>query len=112
MQLRAVIWCTTAANVRCDLHDGSTICRGHLDVYAARGTDQIVIEEIQPKGLGVRPTGLAKAPREAGPRGAVPRGAEAAAAGISAANRICHQPDWAAIREFRVLSAVGAGPMY
>ena len=52
-QLRAVIWRGTAATVRCDLHDGlEVICRGHLDVYAARGTYQLVIEEIHPKGLG------------------------------------------------------------
>src|ERR1700760_3884751 len=37
-QIRAVIWRTTAAKARCDLHDGlEVICRGHLDVYAARG---------------------------------------------------------------------------
>ena len=52
-QLRAVIWRGAAATVRCDLHDGlEVICRGHLDVYAARGTYQLVIEEIQPKGIG------------------------------------------------------------
>jgi len=52
-QLRAVIWRGAAAKVRCDLHDGlEVICRGHLDVYAARGSYQLVIEEIQPKGLG------------------------------------------------------------
>jgi exodeoxyribonuclease VII large subunit len=52
-QLRAVIWRGTAATVRCDLHDGlEVICRGHLDVYAARGSYQLVIEEIHPKGLG------------------------------------------------------------
>jgi exodeoxyribonuclease VII large subunit len=60
-QLRAVIWRTTAANVRCDLHDGlEVICRGHLDVYAARGTYQLVIEEIQPKGLGALELALRK----------------------------------------------------
>ncbi len=52
-QLRAVIWRTTAQKTRCDLHDGlEVICRGHLDLYAARGSYQLVIEEIQPKGLG------------------------------------------------------------
>jgi exodeoxyribonuclease VII large subunit len=60
-QLRAVIWRSTAASVRCDLHDGlEVICRGHLDVYAARGTYQLVIEEIQPKGLGALEQALRK----------------------------------------------------
>jgi exodeoxyribonuclease VII large subunit len=60
-QLRAVIWRATASTVRCDLHDGlEVICRGHLDVYAARGTYQLVIEEIQPKGLGALEQALRK----------------------------------------------------
>jgi exodeoxyribonuclease VII large subunit len=60
-QVRAVIWRGTAATVRCDLHDGlEVICRGHLDVYAARGTYQLVIEEIQPKGLGALEQALRK----------------------------------------------------
>jgi exodeoxyribonuclease VII large subunit len=60
-QVRAVIWRNTAATVRCDLHDGlEVICRGHLDVYAARGTYQLVIEEIQPKGLGALEQALRK----------------------------------------------------
>jgi exodeoxyribonuclease VII large subunit len=60
-QVRAVIWRNIAATVRCDLHDGlEVICRGHLDVYAARGTYQLVIEEIQPKGLGALEQALRK----------------------------------------------------
>ncbi len=60
-QLRAVIWRGTAATVRCDLHDGlEVICRGHLDVYAARGSYQLVIEEVHPKGLGALEQALRK----------------------------------------------------
>ncbi len=60
-QLRAVIWRSTAARVRCDLHDGlEVICRGHLDLYAARGSYQLVIDEIQPKGLGALELALRK----------------------------------------------------
>lgn len=52
-QLRAVIWRMTAARLRFDLEDGlEVVCRGHLDVYAPRGTYQLVIEEIEPKGVG------------------------------------------------------------
>jgi exodeoxyribonuclease VII large subunit len=52
-QLRAVIWRSAAARVRFDLHDGlEVICRGHVDVYAPRGSYQLIIEQIQPKGLG------------------------------------------------------------
>ena len=52
-QLRAAIWRNTAARLRFDLHDGlEVICRGHIDVYAPRGSYQLIIEEIQPKGIG------------------------------------------------------------
>ena len=52
-QLRAVMWRGVATRVRFDLHDGlEVICRGHLDVYAARGSYQLLIEEIVPRGMG------------------------------------------------------------
>jgi len=52
-QMRAVLWRTTAQRVRFDLHDGlAVVCRGHLDLYAPRGTYQLVVEEIQPRGIG------------------------------------------------------------
>jgi exodeoxyribonuclease VII large subunit len=52
-QIRAVIWRGTAARVRFDLQDGlEVVCRGHVDVYAPRGTYQLIVDEIQPKGIG------------------------------------------------------------
>jgi len=52
-QLRAVIWRGAAARIRFDLHDGlEVICRGHLDLYAARGSYQLIIDEIVPRGMG------------------------------------------------------------
>ena len=52
-QLRAVIWRSTAARVRFDLHDGlEVLCRGRVEVYAPRGTYQLIVEQIQPKGIG------------------------------------------------------------
>jgi exodeoxyribonuclease VII large subunit len=52
-QLRAAIWRNTAARVRFDLQDGlEVICRGHVDVYAPRGSYQLIVEQIQPKGVG------------------------------------------------------------
>ena len=52
-QLRAVIWRSTAARVRFDLHDGlEVVCRGRVEVYAPRGTYQLIIEQIQPRGIG------------------------------------------------------------
>jgi exodeoxyribonuclease VII large subunit len=52
-QLPAVIWRSTAARVRFDLHDGlEVVCRGHVDVYPPRGRYQLIVQEIQPKGMG------------------------------------------------------------
>jgi exodeoxyribonuclease VII large subunit len=47
------MWRGVAMRARFDLHDGlEVICRGHLDVYAARGSYQLVIEDIVPQGMG------------------------------------------------------------
>jgi len=52
-QIRAVMWRTVASRVRFDLDDGlEVICQGYLDLYAPRGSYQLVIQKIEPKGLG------------------------------------------------------------
>jgi exodeoxyribonuclease VII large subunit len=52
-QLRAAIWRNVASRVRFKLHDGlEVICRGYLEVYAPRGSYQLIIEEIEPRGMG------------------------------------------------------------
>lgn len=58
-QIRAVIWRSTAARTKFDLHDGlEVVCRGAIDVYAARGSYQLVISSIQPKGMGAQELAL------------------------------------------------------
>lgn len=52
-QLRAVAWRGTASRLKFDLTDGMEIvCHGRLDVYAPRGSYQLVIDQAQPKGVG------------------------------------------------------------
>jgi len=52
-QIRAVLWRSTAARLGFDLHDGmEVVCRGRLDVYAPRGSYQLIVEQIEPKGVG------------------------------------------------------------
>jgi exodeoxyribonuclease VII large subunit len=52
-QLRAVIWRTTALQVPFELEDGmEVICQGRLDLYPQRGSYQLVVNQIQPKGMG------------------------------------------------------------
>ena len=52
-QLPAVIWRPTMARLRFELHDGlEVICRGNLGVYPPQGKYQLIVQEIQPKGIG------------------------------------------------------------
>lgn len=52
-QLKAVMWRSTAQRIRFDLRDGmDVIVAGAIQVYEARGQHQIVIEQLQPKGIG------------------------------------------------------------
>jgi exodeoxyribonuclease VII large subunit len=60
-QIRSVMWRTAAGRVRFDLHDGlEVICQGYLDVYAPRGSYQLVIQQIELKGLGALERALRK----------------------------------------------------
>ena len=52
-QLRAVMWRSTALRVRFELHDGlEVIAVGPIQIYQARGTYQLMIEQLVPVGLG------------------------------------------------------------
>ena len=52
-QLRAVLFRGRGRRVRFDLEDGMQVLAfGGLDVYAARGEYQLVVELLEPKGLG------------------------------------------------------------
>jgi exodeoxyribonuclease VII large subunit len=52
-QLRTVIWRSVVLRLRYDLREGQeVIARGRLSVYPARGEYQLVVEELEPKGLG------------------------------------------------------------
>lgn len=52
-QVKAVLWKTAAARLQFDLQDGlEVLCQGRLDVYPPRGTYQINVEAIHPRGMG------------------------------------------------------------
>src|SRR5437763_634675 len=60
-QIRAVMWRTAAARLKFDLADGlDVVCHGHIDVYAPRGSYQLVVDELQPKGVGALELALRK----------------------------------------------------
>lgn len=52
-QLRAVMWRGVASRLKFTPQDGmEVVCRGHVDLYAARGSYQLVIGDIVPQGVG------------------------------------------------------------
>ncbi len=52
-QLGAVLWRNTAQSLSFQPEDGlEVVCRGSLDVYPPRGTYQLIVEEMHPRGLG------------------------------------------------------------
>jgi exodeoxyribonuclease VII large subunit len=60
-QIRAVMWRGATARIKFDLVDGlDVICHGRVDVYAPRGSYQLVIDELQPKGVGALELALRK----------------------------------------------------
>jgi exodeoxyribonuclease VII large subunit len=60
-QIRAVMWRTAAARLKFQMADGlDVICHGHIDVYAPRGSYQLVIDDMQPKGMGALELALRK----------------------------------------------------
>src|SRR3954453_18576255 len=51
--LRAVVYRGIALRMRFDLRDGmKVLARGRLSVYAPRGEYQLLVEEVQPRGIG------------------------------------------------------------
>ncbi len=52
-QIRAVMWRSTAQRHKFQLQEGQeVICRGDLDVYPPRGSYQLVVRSVEPKGVG------------------------------------------------------------
>ena len=52
-QLRGVMWRTRASRLKFELHDGlEVVAIGPIEVYAARGSYQISIEQLLPRGVG------------------------------------------------------------
>jgi len=52
-QIRAVMWRSTAQRQKFQLQEGQQlIVRGDLDVYPPRGSYQLVVRSVEPKGVG------------------------------------------------------------
>ena len=52
-QISAIVWRTTAEELNFELEDGQqVVCGGYVDIYPQRGTYQLIIQQIQPVGIG------------------------------------------------------------
>lgn len=52
-QIRGVIWRSVAQRIPFNLQDGqAVVCFGSVDVYAARGSYQLVVRRLEPQGVG------------------------------------------------------------
>lgn len=52
-QIRGVIWRNVASRLRFNLEDGQEVlCCGDVDVYPPRGTYQLIVRQLEPRGIG------------------------------------------------------------
>lgn len=52
-QIRAVMWRGKASRLKFDLHDGlEVVASGAVELYQARGTLQLIVDSMQPQGIG------------------------------------------------------------
>ena len=52
-QISGVVWRTTAEQLKFELEDGQkVVCGGYVDLYPQRGTYQLIIQQVQPVGIG------------------------------------------------------------
>ena len=59
--IRGIMWRGTASRLEFDLTDGQEIlCQGNVEVYAARGSYQLIVRQAQPMGLGRLQAAFAK----------------------------------------------------
>ncbi|MCA9231712.1 MAG: exodeoxyribonuclease VII large subunit [Planctomycetales bacterium] len=100
-QLRGVIWRGTASKLKFDLHDGlEVVCRGRLDVYPPRGSYQLVVEQLQPQGIGALELALRKLREKLGKEGLFDADRKRPLPAFPRRIGIVTSPTGAAIRDF------------
>ncbi|MFP6763071.1 MAG: exodeoxyribonuclease VII large subunit [Planctomycetaceae bacterium] len=58
-QISAVVWRTTAQRLKFELKDGmEVVAMGPVEVYPARGSYQLIINQVLPQGIGALETAL------------------------------------------------------
>ncbi|UUO08616.1 exodeoxyribonuclease VII large subunit [Blastopirellula sp. J2-11] len=100
-QIRAVMWKGTASKLQFDLEDGQqVICRGDLDVYAPRGSYQLVIRQIEPQGVGALQLALQKLQQKLAAEGLFDPGLKRPLPRFPRRIVVVTSPTGAAIRDF------------
>jgi exodeoxyribonuclease VII large subunit len=100
-QLRAVAWRGTASRWKFDLRDGlQVICRGHLDVYAPRGSYQLVVEQLELQGQGALELALRQLREKLAREGLFDPQRKRALPRIPRAIGVVTSPTGAAVRDF------------
>ena len=52
-QMRAVMWRSKASRLKFEIHDGlEVVASGPIEVYEARGSYQLIVEQLIPQGVG------------------------------------------------------------
>jgi len=100
-QLRGVIWRGTAAKLKFDIHDGlEVVCRGRLDVYPPRGSYQLVVDQLQPQGIGALELALRKLREKLGEEGLFDTSRKQPLPAFPRRIGVVTSPTGAAIRDF------------
>ena len=100
-QLRGVMWRSVAERLPFDLDDGqSVLCFGDVEVYAARGTVQMVVRKCQPQGMGALQLALAQLQAKLESEGLFAVGRKRLLPRLPRKIAIITSPTGAAIRDF------------
>ena len=100
-QIRAVIWKDTAARLRFAIEDGlQVVCHGHIDVYAPRGSYQLIIEDIQPRGVGALELAMRQLRKKLAAEGLFEAAAKKPLPRFARRIAVVTSPTGAAIRDF------------
>jgi len=100
-RLSAVVWKTTASRLRFELEEGQqVICRGGVDVYAPRGSYQLIIRSIQPTGTGALELAFQQLYKRLKAEGLFDQGRKRIIPPMPARVAVITSPQGAAIRDF------------
>ncbi|HWB00539.1 MAG TPA: exodeoxyribonuclease VII large subunit [Pirellulales bacterium] len=100
-QIRAVLWRATATRCKFELEDGlEVICQGELEVYPPRGTYQLVVRQIEPRGVGALELALRKLREKLAAEGLFDQGRKRPLPRFPRRIAFVTSPTGAAIRDF------------